>query len=200
MRPGLRISLVGIVVILVLSVAGCIDLDTRVELDSSGGGTVTLGYRVDVRLLDLGTFDGPTDEPAVPISRRDFDLLVTAVPGARLRDHSVRREGGIADVTARIEFESVDAFNALFGPGVLSVRDESIELQLVDGLGARQIDDELIAEFFDDRRLQFFIETPSTIAEVNRGSIVDGGRSAELTVPLVDAVLSRDAIRWVITR
>jgi hypothetical protein len=200
MRPGVRISLVGIVAVLVLSVAGCIDLDTRVELDGSGGGTVTLSYRLDVRLLDLGTFDGPTDEPAIPISRRDFDLLLTAVDGARLRDHSVRREGGIADVTARIEFESVDAFNALFGPGALSVRDDSIELQLVDGAGAREIDEELIAEFFDGRRLRFFVETPSTIAEINRGSIVDGGRSAELTVPLADAVLSRDAIRWVISR
>lgn len=190
-----RLSILGV---LVLGFVGCLDLESEIELGESGSGTVSLRYRVDSRLIKLGTFDGPTDHPAVPISRRDFDVALSGVDGARLQSHEVRNGEELTEVSVVIQFDSVDAFNGLFGrsPEALRFSDESVELVLVDTPDGDPLDEDLVNAFFAEHRLRFRIELPREIVGINRGTVIEDGRVAELEIPVSDAVLAADGVVW----
>jgi hypothetical protein len=194
--PGVvRLCILGF---LVVAFAGCLDLESEIELEESGAGTVSLRYRVDNRLMTLGTFDGPTDRPAVPISRRDFDTVLSRVEGARLESHGVRSGDELTEVSAVIAFDSVDAFNELFGrrPNALRLADDGVELVLVDAVDGETMDEDLVNAFFGENRLRFRLETPGEIVGINRGTVVEDGRAAELEIPVADAVLAVDGVVW----
>lgn len=191
----IRLSILGF---LALGFAGCLDLESEIELEESGAGTVSLRYRVDNRLMTLGTFDGPTDQPAAPISRRDFETVLSRVEGARIESHVVRTGDEHTEISAVIAFDSVDAFNDVFGrsPTALRFTEDRIELVLVDAFDGRPMDEDFVNAFFGENRLRFRIEAPGEIVGINRGTVVEGRRAAELEIPLADAVLAVDGVIW----
>jgi hypothetical protein len=192
----------AVVVLAAISLAGCLDMETSIELSDSGSGTVTLAYRVDNRLLDLGVFDAPTDEPTVPISQRDFELAISTVAGSELERYSARRGDEVTEISAEVTFDSVDDFNALFGrnPDALVYGPEAIRLTLLRGLGSSNIDRDLVESQFSGYTLRFYLSLEDRIESVSHGSIEDGGTSAELVMDVADAVLSRDDLVWRIER
>lgn len=183
--------------VLVSGLVGCLDMETTIDIAESGAGSVVIGYTIDNRLLDLGVFDGPTDEPAVPVSRRDFELAVSGADGARLGSYEMRRGDSHTQVSARVEFDEVEAINSLLGrnPDFLALDDRGLRLVLFTGRDS-PLQRELVEDQFGGYSLRFRVTADREISAVSRGSIVDGGASAELVVGLADAVLARDDLVW----
>jgi hypothetical protein len=202
-RTTIAIMKYGIALVAVaLLLTGCLSVDTTIALNRDGSGRLDIVYEIDSDLYDLGVFDDTDNALPIPISRDQFRETADRIPGLRLRRYGIHEEVGTVTVTARLQFDSVEALNAWYGgeTSAITVTEsggESTWSQLLyPGGGSQDTIGTALGESLDGYRLTYRLEPPSDVISAGIGQVIDGGRSAIVEVSLSEIVAARTPMHW----
>jgi phosphohistidine swiveling domain-containing protein len=95
--------------------ASCVDIEMRFVMRSDGAGRLEISYRVPYEATTLlDPADGVRAVP-LPIARADFEAAIAGADGVRLRRFRRKDEEGEVLISARIDFDSVEALQTVAG-------------------------------------------------------------------------------------
>ena len=67
--------------IAVVLLVSCVDVESHLSLRGDGSGTLVLAYRISRQLADLGQAAGEPPSVPLPVQREDFQRALRGVPG-----------------------------------------------------------------------------------------------------------------------
>ncbi len=195
-KPSSRFAFVFLAV---LSLSGCLTLESTVSLNDDGSGRLSLVYTVSEELYDYGVFDEESTRRVLPLSRRDFELSVLATDGVRLVSYDTGRRDGVVTIEAELDFSTADGLSGLLNlPSGSLVSDSGgtvFRQPLYSGFEGA-VDTEMVEEFWNEVRFVHRIAAPSRIRSVNMGEVSDNGRTAVVDIRLVELIRVGGLVVW----
>jgi len=196
--------LAGIVGMVIFSLSSCIDLETKIELTPQGSGTLELVYVVSSALVQLGSTASPGVNLPLPIAEEDFRQTVASIPGLTLRSYQRKDETDKSIIKALLAFSSLSEVNNLFGgkDPVISQAQEGIdrvvEITIASGIpgGLDPKTKELVNAFFPTYSLKFHLTLPQAVKRTSSPQSVVQGNTAQLSIPIVQALEQTAPLRW----
>lgn len=94
----------------------CVGIDTVIDLNQDGSGSVTFEYRISDIVMNLGQNDGRSIP--LPVSKADFEDTVRKTAGLSLRSYKITESGNDSLITAKIDFDNEDALLLLLNCGM----------------------------------------------------------------------------------
>ena len=115
------------ILVLFLAISSCLINSTGLELAANGSGSILLEYNVSDAFLRFAQYDDIDSQITLPINEYEFRRLSAISPGLELVQYRSRQDGDMTLISAKLEFEGLEALSPLFGseysstPGGLSV-------------------------------------------------------------------------------
>jgi len=196
--------LAGILGMVIFSLSSCIDMETKIELNSQGSGTLELVYIVSSALAQLGSTASPGVNLPLPIAEEDFRQTVASIPGLTLRSYQRKDEPDKSIIKASLTFSSLSEVNKLFGgkDPVISQGQEGtdrvVEVTIASGNpgGLDPKTKELVNAFFSTYSLKFHLTLPQAVKRTSVPQSVVQGNTAQLSMPVVQALEQTDPLKW----
>ncbi|SIP98430.1 hypothetical protein SAMN05920897_10291 [Alkalispirochaeta americana] len=116
--PGLLsrgVFLVALLVVLTVSLASCLSVETELDLRRGDDLGLVLRYRINPAMWDLGVFDPDSPERAIPVSRRDVEETAGLYPDVRVAHYSIDRTSEAVIVEVQYRAGSVESLKGLWG-------------------------------------------------------------------------------------
>jgi hypothetical protein len=203
MKPG-TLRLWGILALLVFSLSSCLDLETHLELASDGSGKLELVYIVSSALVQLGSTASPGVGLPLPIAEGDFRQTVSSIPGLTLRSYERKDEPDKSIIKALLSFSSLSDVNQLFGgkdPVIYQGQEGSnrvVEITITSGTpgGLDPKTRELVNAFFPTYSLKFHLTLPGVVKRTSSNKSIVQGNTAQLSVPLLQALVQETPLKW----
>lgn len=198
-----RELIIPAVVIFIFLLCSCIGVEMQVELNKDNSGRITLDYSVMRALIHLGTIDEERPFYTIPISREDFDRVVAAIDGLDLRSFKMEEDSAEVHVSAKIDFDSVDALSELFqstGPGAIEITSSDERTvyrhQIFSGNHVELDPDskKMIETFFKDYHIQYTLSTPLSVVATSHGEFSD--KTATAVFNVADVTIATDPVVW----
>jgi hypothetical protein len=196
--------LAGILGMVIFSLSSCVDLETKIELTPQGSGTLELVYVVSSALVQLGSTASPGVNLPLPIAEEDFRQTVASIPGLTLRSYQRKDEPDKSIIQALLAFSSLSEVNNLFGgkDSVISQAQEGtdrvVEITIASGIpgGLDPKTKELVNAFFSTYSLKFHLTLPQAVKRTSSPQSVVQGNTAQLSIPIVQALEQTAPLRW----
>jgi hypothetical protein len=186
---------------------GCIGIESTLDINANGSGTLLLQYRVSQLLVSMGqTEEEGAQEPPLPLTEDDFRQAVRRTPGLTLR--SVTREETESDVIIRAEiaFNSVNnlADSKLFAdmPITFGRSGNTVTFSQVLTKGGEEMSEEqrqAMESFFQGYELGFVITAPRKIISYNRGEVSQDGRTLTYRISMTDLLQLKEKTELTVT-
>ena len=192
--PAARVAAVSLAAVML---ASCVDIEMRFVMRSDGAGRLEISYRVPYEATTLlDPADGVRAVP-LPIARADFEAAIAGADGVRLRRFRRKDEEGEVLISARIDFDSVEALQTVAG-----FADLPVSFVASGGSGgelsqrvipARSGEDapsaamiQLVQAVGGDSRVTFVVVAPARIKAADGATIDADGRTARYSQSLAD--------------
>jgi hypothetical protein len=196
--------LAGILGMVIFSLSSCVDLETKIELTPQGSGTLELVYVVSSALVQLGSTASPGVNLPFPIAEEDFRQTVASIPGLTLRSYQRKDEPDKSIIQALLAFSSLSEVNKLFGgkdPVISQAQegtDRVVEITIASGIpgGLDPKTKELVTAFFSTYSLKFHLTLPQAVKRTSSPQSVVQGNTAQLSIPIVQALEQTAPLRW----
>ena len=196
--------LAGILGMVIFSLSSCIDLETKIELTPQGSGTLELVYVVSSALVQIGSTASPGVNLPLPIAEEDFRQTVASIPGLTLRSYQRKDETDKSIIKALLAFSSLSEVNNLFGgkdPVISQAQegtDRVVEITIASGIpgGLDPKTKELVNAFFSTYSLKFHLTLPQAVKRTSSPQSVVQGNTAQLSIPIVQALEQTAPLRW----
>jgi len=196
--------LAGILGMVIFSLSSCVDLETKIELTPQGSGTLELVYVVSSALVQLGSTASPGVNLPLPIAEEDFRQTVASIPGLTLRSYQRKDEPDKSIIQALLAFSSLSEVNNLFGgkdPVISQAQegtDRVVEITIASGTpgGLDPKTKELVNAFFSTYSLKFHLTLPQAVKRTSSPQSVVQGNTAQLSIPIVQALEQTAPLRW----
>lgn len=186
--------------VLLLGLSSCLSVEAEFDMRRSGYVDLTMRYRMNEALWDLGVFDENSPERAVPVSRRDAEETALRYEDVTLQDYRVHREGETVTVTVRYRAGSAGSLQGLWGvagggPLSLDERGRGISIPLAaDPAELAPEQRELLGHIFSNQHVRITVLAPAAVVrgglEGATGPIGEEreGQRYTLTLPMADLV------------
>jgi hypothetical protein len=176
-----------------LLLSSCIGIESDIRIRQDGSGVLTLSYTVSqfIKNIDAGRSE---KRLPLPVNEEEFRRSAERVDGLRLTDLQEREDEENIHIQAKLEFDSVEAVNALGSDGQLGITLETRDgtttfRQLVyQGQQGEEITEEsleMIETFFEGYELVYSVTAPAQVRDHTLGVLSPDGRTVtyRVTVP-----------------
>lgn len=187
-----------------ITLTGCLSLDTTIELNRDGSGTIAFAYRIDADAYDLGVFDVESQTRPIPVTREDFERADARVSGVSLRRHTMARdeERNLVLIDAVLSFDSIAALNAFYSPGqtafdLSSQREQTVFRQLIAPGGG--VEGSSLAADLQDYELSFTVRAPQTVQASSPSRARIEGTTATMSASLAEVATRETPLTWEVT-
>jgi len=175
---------------LITSLSSCIGIESRIDLRADGSGTLTLSYRVSqfMKNIDVGRED---KRLPLPVSAEDFRRTAAGIEGLRLATVEQREDEQDVHIRAVLEFDDLEALNALGPESGLGLsfavigEDRVLRQEIAPAAEPEMIPESsfrMVEEFFAGYELVYTISAPGAIKRHTLGELSEDGRSVIYTV------------------
>jgi len=179
-----------IVILTVVLLSSCIGIKSEILLRQDGTGVLTLSYKISqfMKNIDAGREE---KQLPLPVNEEEFVRTAEGIEGLRLTDIDEREDEENVYIRAELEFDSVDAVNALGRAGQIGI---SLENQgntntfrqvIFAGQEGEEITEdslEMIETFFQGYDLVYAITVPSQVKSHSLGDLSADGRTVTYTI------------------
>lgn len=179
-----------IVILTVVLLSSCIGIESEILLRQDGTGVLTLSYKISqfMKNIDAGREE---KQLPLPVNEEEFVRTAEGIEGLRLTDIDEREDEENVYIRAELEFDSVDAVNALGRAGQIGI---SLENQgntntfrqvIFAGQEGEEITEDslkMIETFFQGYDLVYAITVPSQVKSHSLGDLSADGRTVTYTI------------------
>jgi len=182
-----------ILVLTVVLLSSCIGIESEILLRQDGTGVLTLSYQISqfMKNIDAGREE---KQLPLPVNEEEFVRTTEGIEGLRLTDIDEREDEENVYIRAKLEFDSVDAVNALGRAGQIGITlenrgDTNMFRQVIfAGQEGEEITEnslETLETFFQGYDLVYAIILPTPVQSHTLGELSVDGRTVtyRTTVP-----------------
>ncbi len=182
-----------ILILTVVLLSSCIGIESEILLRQDGTGVLTLSYQISqfMKNIDVGREE---KRLPLPVNKEEFVRTAEGIEGLRLTDIDEREDEENVYIRAKLEFDSVDAVNALGRPGEIGISLENrgdtntFRQVIFAGQEGEEITEdslEMVETFFQGYDLVFAITVPTDVKSYSLGDLSADGRTVTyaITVP-----------------
>lgn len=187
-----------ILILTVVLLSSCIGIESEILLRQDGTGVLTLSYQISQFMKNI---DAGREEKQIPLPVNEEEFVRTAegIEGLRLTDIDEREDEENVYIRAKLEFDSVDAVNALGRAGQIGIGLENqgetntFRQVIFAGQEGEEITEdslEMIETFFQGYDLVYTITVPTPVQSHSLGDLSADGRTVTYTIT-VPEILKR---------
>lgn len=182
-----------ILILTVVLLSSCIGIESEILLRQDGTGVLTLSYQISqfMKNIDVGREE---KRLPLPVNKEEFVRTAEGIEGLRLTDIDEREDEENVYIRAKLEFDSIDAVNALGRPGEIGISLENrgdtntFRQVIFAGQEGEEITEdslEMVETFFQGYDLVFAITVPTDVKSYSPGDLSADGRTVTyaITVP-----------------
>lgn len=173
----------------VVLLSSCIGIESEILLRQDGTGVLTLSYQISqfMKNIDAGREE---KQLPLPVNEEEFVRTAEGIEGLRLTDIDEREDEENVYIRAELEFDSVDAVNALGRAGEIGITlenrgDTNIFRQVIfagqDGEEITENSLEMLDTFFQGYDLVYSIILPTPVQSHTLGELSADGRTVTYT-------------------
>ncbi|MBN2536219.1 MAG: hypothetical protein JXB88_25280 [Spirochaetales bacterium] len=199
-----------LLIMLCISLASCIGIESDITLHNDGSGTITLTYLISPVMKELGRIGDEVKHMPLPVYKEDFEKLLLLHPGLSMKSHSVKEVDGRTIVNVTLSFQKVESLTPLGGgedgSGSFSFQksnDHTVFRQNLPSGEAGELDEDTIAmltEYCSDYYFIYNIHAPRPIIEYTLGELSKDKKHLVYKTGIIDILQSKESksieIKW----
>jgi hypothetical protein len=182
-----------------LSLASCVDIDTRIRFQGDGSGTISLSYRVSHLIVDLGKGGEATWSVPLPITEEDFRRSLEGVSGVTLTRFSRKEDEKDLILQADLSFDKVESLSKIESfrssePSLSISGSTSSYRQVVLHAEKEPVSSDSLAmldALFEGYGISYAIEAPSAIRNHGIGTVGSDGKTLTWKSTIKELIQSR---------
>ena len=190
------------VIVLAALLTSCIGIDSDILIRQDGSGVLNLSYTVSqfIKNIDAGRSE---KQLPLPVNEEDFRRSTDGIEGLRLTDLDEREDEENIYISAEIEFDNVEAVNALGREGQIGITletrgDTTTFRQLIyDGTEEGEISEdslEMIRTFFEGYNLVYSVTVPAEVRDHTLGDLSQDGRTVTYTITVPEILAAPEPL------
>jgi hypothetical protein len=186
----------------VLLLPSCIGIESDILIRDDGTGVLTLSYTVSqfIKNIDAGRSE---KRLPLPINEEEFRRSAERVEGLRLTDIGQREDEENVYIRAELEFDSVEAVNALGREGRIGIsldtdRGATTFRQVIQaGESEEEVTEEsleMIETFFAGYDLVYSVTAPAQVQQHTLGVLGPDGRTVTYTITVPEILRTSEPL------
>lgn len=187
--------------VVVLLLASCIGIESEIVVRQDGSGILRLSYTVSqfIKNIDEGRAD---KQLPLPINEEEFRRSAGSIEGLRLTDFEKTEDAENVHIRAELEFDSVQAVNALGREGDIGISfvnqgDTGTFRQVIyagreEEISAESL--EMIETFFEGYELVYSVTVPREVRSRSLGELAPDGVTVTYTVTIPEILESPEPL------
>jgi hypothetical protein len=191
-----------IVVVIVVLLSSCIGIESDLRIRQDGSGVLTLSYTVSqfIKNIDAGRSE---KQLPLPVNEEEFRRSAERIEGLRLTDLVEREDEENVYIRAELEFDNVEAVNALGREGQLGITLETqggtttFRQLIYEGQQGEEVTEEslkMIQTFFEGYELVYSVTVPAQVREHTLGVLAPDGRTVTYTTTVPDILRTSEPL------
>jgi hypothetical protein len=192
--------LVAAAVALLLS--SCIGIESEIRIRQDGSGVLTLSYTVSqfIKNIDAGRSE---KQLPLPVNEEDFRRSAESIEGLRLTNLEEREDEENIYIQAELEFDNVEAVNALGRDGQIGITLETqggtttFRQLIYEGQQGEEITEEsleMIETFFEGYELVYSVTVPAEVRDHTLGELGPDGRTVTYTITVPEILKTSEPL------
>lgn len=186
----------------ILLLSSCIGITSDIRIRQDGSGVLTLSYTVSQFFKNIDAGRSEKQLP-LPVNEEEFRRSAERIEGLRLTSLQQREDEENVYIQAELEFDSVDAINALGREGEIGIRLDTrngtrVFRQLIyEGQQEEEITAEsleMIETFFEGYELVYAVTVPAEVRNHTLGILSSDARTVTYTVTVPEILKSSQPI------
>jgi hypothetical protein len=177
-------------VVIVVLLSSCIGIESEIRIRQDGSGVMTLSYTVSqfIKNIDAGRSE---KQLPLPVNEEEFRRSAERVEGLRLTNLVEREDEENVYIQAELEFDNVEAVNALGREGQIGITLESrdgtttfrqVIYEAPQGQDISEESLEMIKTFFEGYQLVYSVTAPAEVRDYSLGVLGPDGRTVSFTI------------------
>jgi hypothetical protein len=191
-----------IVVVIVVLLSSCIGIESDLRIRQDGSGVLTLSYTVSqfIKNIDAGRSE---KQLPLPVNEEEFRRSAERIEGLRLTDLVEREDEENVYIRAELEFDNVEAVNALGREGQLGITLETqggtttFRQLIYEGQQGEEVTEEslkMIQTFFEGYELVYSVTVPAQVRDHTLGVLAPDGRTVTYTTTVPDILRTSEPL------
>ena len=191
-----------IVVVIVVLLSSCIGIESDLRIRQDGSGVLTLSYTVSqfIKNIDAGRSE---KQLPLPVNEEEFRRSAERIEGLRLTDLEEREDEENVYIRAELEFDNVEAVNALGREGQLGITLETqggtttFRQLIYEGQQGEEVTEEslkMIETFFEGYELVYSVTVPAQVRDHTLGVLAPDGRTVTYTTTVPDILRTSEPL------
>ncbi len=177
-------------VVIVVLLSSCIGIESEIRIRQDGSGVMTLSYTVSQFIKNIDTGRSEKQLP-LPVNEEEFRRSAERVEGLRLTKLEEREDEENVYIQAELEFDNVEAVNALGPEGQIGITLESrdgtttfrqVIYEAPQGQEITEESLEMIKTFFEGYELVYSVTVPAEVRDYSLGVLGSDGRTVTFTI------------------
>jgi hypothetical protein len=177
-------------VVIVVLLSSCIGIESEIRIRQDGSGVMTLSYTVSQFIKNIDTGRSEKQLP-LPVNEEEFRRSAERVEGLRLTNLEEREDEENVYIQAELEFDNVEAVNALGPEGQIGITLESrdgtttfrqVIYEAPQGQDISEESLEMIKTFFEGYELVYSVTAPAEVRDHSLGVLGPDGRTVTFTI------------------
>jgi hypothetical protein len=189
-------------VLLVLLLSSCIGIESDIRIRQDGSGVLTLSYTISqfIKNIDAGRSE---KQLPLPVNEEEFRRSAERIEGLRLVSLEEREDEENVYIQAELEFDSVEAVNALGRNGQIGITLETqgnmttfrqLIYERQQGEEVTEESLEMVETFFDGYELVYSVTVPAQVRDHTLGVLAPDGRTVTYTTTVPDILRTSEPL------
>lgn len=185
-----------------LLLTSCIGIESEIRIRQDGSGVLRLSYTVSqyIKNIDAGRSE---KQLPLPVNEEDFRRSAESIEGLRLNNLEEREDEDNIYIQAELEFDNVEAVNALGRDGQIGITLETqggtttFRQLIYQGQQGEEITEEsleMIETFFEGYELVYSVTVPDEVRDHTLGELGSDGRTVTYTVTVPEILKSSEPL------
>lgn len=189
-----------IIILIILLFSSCLTIESDMQLNRDGSGTINIVYFLDKTLKDISFYEG-REIPPLNLSENYIRSLLGGREDIRYRDYKTSEDelNYIVDVT--FDFDNVNALNSIFPEeNAVSLdlgKNETLFSQGIysESLSISDETQEIFKEIYGRNYFKFIVRVPKDIIGVDGGKKISD-REAVFSESFLDIITASGSKSW----
>ena len=185
-----------------LLLSSCIGIESEIRIRQDGSGVLRLSYTVSqyIKNIDAGRSE---KQLPLPVNEEDFRRSAESIEGLRLNNLEEREDEDNVYIQAELEFDNVEAVNALGKDGQIGITLETqggtttFRQLIYEAQQGQEITEEsleMIETFFEGYELVYKVTAPDEVRDHTLGELGSDGRTVTYTITVPEILKSTEPL------
>ncbi|TFG61587.1 MAG: hypothetical protein E4H36_10115 [Spirochaetales bacterium] len=185
----------------------CLGVQSEIDLNDDGSGTLALTYRVSQMVVNLGTYSGEKSVIPLPLNEADFRNTANRIPDIQVTSFSRKETAEDVIIQTRLNFSTAAGLSAFFAAsgnvinfsssGGQALWKQTIYVKPQETISLDTVN--LMKELFKDYEFSLVLKTPKPVISANIGVISANGREVLFKQSIPEILGADKDIVWEIT-